>query len=138
MKAAEKWLPQADKALIDLKIAKDGKVDELLKGYVSSFGALVIQSGLVPAVAFYCNTTSDAKGRKTIIDAIAHVLTAVGKLPNNTNTAPLLFQHCLAVQRSNDRQKLRLLKEDMVNASIVLKMMMRTYLFEKATENPAP
>lgn len=44
---------RAMKAIEAVGIAKNGKIDEVHKGYINSLGANIVQSGLLPALIFY-------------------------------------------------------------------------------------
>ena len=130
MKAVNKLLNAADQALKTTKIVSNsGKVEEVNKGYISGFGPSVISSGLIPALAFYL---SDAN-KSPIIDAIAQTLSP-GNSSSVTNSGHILFRAVL--QLENNRMQLNLEKERIINASIALKIMMRTYDFIK-TQNSA-
>lgn len=117
MKQINKLLNPAETALRTTAIlSPDNKVKDVFKGYVAGFGPAVINSGVIPAIAFYLEDKEKAK----VIEAIAKTLD-----PNNTGTK--LFKSCLAQESNN--AALSLLKEKIVNASIALKIMMRTYEF---------
>lgn len=77
MKQVEKWIPDAIKVIMDDGFCKEDtlKIDKEFKGYFASFGAAVIQSGLLPAVIFFENEQGDAKAdRKKVPAAILHLL----------------------------------------------------------------
>lgn len=123
MRKIEKILTLADNALNTAYnnkriVAEDGSVDKVYNAYIASFPACVIQSGLVPALAFYCGEGAAEGDRKLIIEAIANMLQA--KYPEFTN-AQTLFRYCVENQVSNEQ------KEDIINAAIALKLMIRTY-----------
>lgn len=125
MKAAEKYFKKADEAIIALNFPDaQGIIDKEKKGYVSSFGASVIQSGLLPALAFSLRSDSDAQGRDKIIDAIAQIL---GKTDGKT----LLIEAIRLKQEKENTTAFDQLKTQIINASIALKLMMRTYEFSK-------
>jgi CRISPR-associated protein Cmr5 len=119
MKQITKLLNSADDALESTRIKNGaGEIEEVIKGYVSGFGPSVINSGLIPAMAFYI---SDKK-KKVVIEAIAATL----NIPN-ANNAKELFLHCNA--QSSNKNALAVLREKIINASVALKLMMRTYKF---------
>ena len=112
-KRIEKHVPKA----IDIAkgLMENGKIDKAYNGYISSFGAAVIQSGLVPAVAFfsYENAKSDIeKGKKNLMAAIAKLL----DLPNDTD----LLRHVI----DNDNA---LTKDRVLDMATSLKLAIRTY-----------
>lgn len=130
MKAVNKLLNAADKALVATGIVKSGKVEEVNKGYVSGFGPSVINSGLIPAIAFYLSDSN----KTPIIDAIAQTLSTNAVDGNSSqsanqgvNNGKTLFRKVLKLE--NDRIQLSNEREKIINASIALKIMMRTYEF---------
>lgn len=130
MKQVNKWLKIADEALNDesIKIVdNNGKVKDVFKGYVSSFGAMVIQNGLPAALAINMKSEGDGKLRNKIVEAIAYILASSGHLPN-CRAENLLINSC-SLANTNNHRELRILKQDVLDASIALKLMMRTYEF---------
>lgn len=79
-KRIEQLIPKAIDA-VETHLANNKKVDSEYNGYISSFGAAVIQSGLVPAVAFYSSESSKSdKDKKKLLTAIADLMQIEGKL----------------------------------------------------------
>jgi len=120
--AINKMLKKADDALEKSGIMQAGKINEVYKGYVSGFGATVIQSGLLPTMAFYMATDKkENKGNaKYVIVAISQILGYA--TPEN------LFTECQQ-KFDTERAAFGSLRQDIVNASVALKIMMRTYQF---------
>lgn len=56
------------------KIANNGEISNEYNGYISSFGAAVIQSGVLPALAFFESDGNSQKERKLVITAIKTIL----------------------------------------------------------------
>lgn len=77
MKINQVWIEKAIVALQDQKIVIENEFAGEYKGYISSFGAAIIQSGLLPAVIFYENSPSSNKDKSKIINAIKQLLTEV-------------------------------------------------------------
>lgn len=131
MKQVNKWLSIADTALSTAHIVNaNGKIKEVFKGYISSFGAMVIQNGLPAALAINLKSdTDEGKLRKKIIEAIAEILKNSGMIQYAMIDAnKLLEDSCIKANIANPRE-IRLLKADVIDASIALKLMMRTYEF---------
>ena len=63
MKINQVWIEKAIIALQDQKIVIENEFAGEYKGYISSFGAAIIQSGLLPAVIFYENSPSSNKDK---------------------------------------------------------------------------
>jgi CRISPR-associated protein Cmr5 len=118
MKAVNRLLGAAQAAIIRNGILKtNDTIDDVYKGYVSSFGASVIMSGLAPALAFY----EDDEKRKKILNAIAQISTGIENIKGKQ-----LFDD---YKSGKTRQELRAATEKIINASIALKIVMRTYRF---------
>ena len=119
-----------------LKVADDAlKIEIVYKGVVldgydsaiAAFGPTVVLSGLMPALAFYCATNKTEKrkaNRGKVIDAIAQTL--INKYNKKDHVE--LFEFCL------NNPKDEKLMTDIVDASIALKIMVRTYKIEDSHE----
>ena len=124
MKSYEKYINQELLNSIKKHIVKDNKVAKEYKGYISSMGASIIQSGLIPTLAFYSekkssgNENSDAD-RTKILEIIQEIL----------KKDKTLFE--LAIDLKTDSQKLRKLQRDILNVSIALKLALRTFEITK-------
>lgn len=121
----------ADEALSKFEIVKNGTVVDGYDSAIAAFGPTVVLSGLLPALAFYCaekkhdNSKTD---KRLVIKAIAHALQS----KYDTSDHIQLFKHCLT-NRSNNRAIERL-TIDIVDASIALKIMVRTYKINESHE----
>ena len=84
MKNIEKILPLAIKAINKFIVIGNNTVPKEFKGYIASFGASIIQSGVKPSLAFY-SQAKDSKGdRSFLIPALVFVLIEEGILnPDN-------------------------------------------------------
>ncbi len=118
MKSIDKLLPAANKALElcelvnnDTATIKEGVYD----GYLAGFGPAVITSGLIQTIATY---VADEK-RKKVMNAIAAVAAIDGKLTGET-----LLHLCL---EQNNTQQLNIWRTRIIDASVSLKLMIRTY-----------
>lgn len=119
MTAIERLFHAADNALIanslidaeNLSVVKDE-----YDGYLAGFGPSVIISGLVQTLAVYTATPE----RASVLNAIAEVANV-----NGTVTGTDLLSLCIA--HHNERDIINLWREDIINASVALKIMIRTY-----------
>lgn len=118
MKSIDKYLASADAALTQFHLVDPRTAiikDNVYDGYLSGFGPAVITSGMIQTIASY---VADDK-RKRVMDAIATVAAIDQKL-----TGEQLLRHCLAQQ---DKHKLNIWRTRIIDVSIALKMMIRTY-----------
>lgn len=115
-KRIEDMIPLAIDAIRKI-IAKDNKVSKEYKGYISSFGASVIQSGLIPTIAFYENENADSKGdRNKITSAILYVIT------DGENINGKLLDYVLT-----KKEERRVTKQKINDAAIAIKLAIRTF-----------
>ena len=125
MRNIEKLIPAAINA-VNTKMAKDGKVNSAYKGYISSLGAGIIQSGLLPTLAMYKgNEDSDKKKANTgcLLDAIFEVIKTT---PSTiTNDEDDLFSY--ALRASQQQNNCQVVIDKVLNASIAIKLAIRTF-----------
>lgn len=132
MKAVEKWIPDAI-MVIEKDIAREGslKVDKQFNGYFASFGAAIIQSGLLPAAIFFEAEQSGAEAdRKKVPVAVLHLLQKKYTEDAGLARAKKLSQYLLAEDGTSRTARLKMVSA----ATIALKMALRTFdLSEPAT-----
>ncbi|MGA0560700.1 type III-B CRISPR module-associated protein Cmr5 [Larkinella sp. VNQ87] len=108
---------QAIEAITQARIPNaDGTVTDEFTGYIASFAAACIQSGLLPAVAFFENSDSQAQqDRSKLVDALKRMLP---QPPPQT-----LF----AYLRDLGSTDLREIEIDLREAIVALKLALRTF-----------
>ena len=113
----EKYIPVVLEVLQEEFI--DGEIPSAYNGYISSFGASIIQSGLLPTLALFENTSASTKENKEYLTyLIQRVLT--GKKDDIS-----LLRYVIA---KNDAT----LKQQILDISVALKLSIRTFkLVEK-------
>lgn len=76
MRMTEQWIKAAHEALRKVRIVDEqDRFPAPFKGYISSFGAAVAQSGLLAASLFFENSESDAEAnRSLVVQAVVEVL----------------------------------------------------------------
>jgi CRISPR-associated protein Cmr5 len=124
MNKIDKLLKVADDALNEFNLVQNNKVtEEVYDGYLASFGATVIISGLIQTVAVY--EANDE--RRKVLNAI----TTVAGI-NHGNQQIVRGNHLLQLCLDNHSNKtqINLWREKVLDASVALKMMIRTYQFE--------
>lgn len=95
------------------------------KSYISSFGSSVMQSGLLPALAFNHSTSDTGKKRKKVMKIIFEVLKKENDLYKDANDRDL-FKY---TQDNLDRE--RQIRKDIMNVAVAVKLAMRTFKFSK-------
>lgn len=140
MTAIEKYFTQSlldaieNKLVIKKEADKNkGKVPKEYKGYISSLGASIQQSGLIPTLAFYHDyedkkeerTSGSEQDRRPILDILLLLLKEKNIVPSNTEN---LFQYAVAL---DDVAKERRLKKHLLDACVALKLALRTFKMTK-------
>jgi len=113
-KNIEKYIPKAMEVLDEN--LENGTFPKEYNGYISSFGASVIQSGIKPTLALFENQNST--DRYKIIEFIFEVLKRYENI--NTNETSLL-RYFLNSQNQD------ILKIKIMDISIALKLSLRTF-----------
>lgn len=112
----EAWVIKADETLQHSNLFKDHARQEIYSsynGYVAALGVSVLMTGLIPTLAIYYQD-NDGVCRKNVLEVIAEM---VGE-----NSARQLMETAL---RSPQRRKE--LQKKVVESSIALKQVVRTY-----------
>ncbi|AXX95873.1 type III-B CRISPR module-associated protein Cmr5 [Arcobacter ellisii] len=112
-KRIESYIPKAIELLT--KEFPEGKIASSYNGYISSFGASIIQSGLKPTLAVFENTNASTKEDKSYLTKLILKL-----LPNTQGNSLLKF--VLA-----NKQKEESLKEEILDIAVALKLSIRTF-----------
>ncbi len=104
-------------------------------GYISSFGAAIIQSGLLAAITFNSQLINNENGEKTkqksevdkkpLMDAIYFVVKKIRSIKNNQSDCDTLLEFAKI-----DKDK-RLLKKHILEAATSIKLVIRTYKLKK-------
>jgi len=132
MRTVENLIPFAIKAVSESKMEdekKKGVVNKAYKGYISSLGAGIIQSGLLPTLAMYKGAEkSENKKADTgkLLNAIYYVI------EKNHEPAVInekdLFDY--ALQASKQPENRQSVINEIMNASIAIKLAIRTFKLE--------
>src|SRR6056297_1162648 len=101
-RVVENYIPLAIKA-IDEMIEKNNALvldqknrtlNKVFNGYIASFGASIIQSGLVPSIAFFLNENQSGEAdRKLVIRLIEKILKQDGKLVDHQDLLTYSFEN---------------------------------------------
>ncbi len=128
MKRLQSLIPKALKAIDDkIKNTTDGKVASEMNGYISSFGASLINAGLLPTIIFFSQKGGSSGGREKLIPAIEQILNTSDNPPIN-----LLDEvKTIYSAQSIDQSKINRLTEKITDAALVLKLALRTFPTDK-------
>ncbi len=135
----EKYIPDAIKVLDTTFLntirelypeIPNGAIPREYNGYISSFGASVMQSGLKPTLALFENSTSKTdKAKRLLTTAILEML------PPKRETESLL-RYVLDEEREHNIQNDKYLSSEIMDIAIALKLSIRTYeLYPKGEED---
>jgi CRISPR-associated protein Cmr5 len=142
MNKIEKLLPSALDAATKYITTDDDhlSVPKQFKGYISSFGASVIQSGLMPTLAFYGDAGKAKGDRSMLIPALIFILIEKERFPENKELKswidkikeepkelPNLIQHLFGWLMNTDKENHDKLRKELMDASIALKLALRTF-----------
>ncbi len=112
------------------------EVPKEFKGYISSFGASIIQAGLLPTLAFYSDKSADSKSKRWILlQLLAQMVETIpswkNKLEeskaNKASNEKILLEHALWLESKDQLKELRAFKQTITDAAIALKLALRTY-----------
>jgi len=119
-RGVESYIPKVMSVLKDE--FSDGKIPSAFNGYISSFGASVMQSGLLPTLALFENTNASTKENKEYLTyLIIRVLTE-----KNDDISLLNY-----VLKNNET----LLKPKIMDIAIAIKLSIRTFKLDKGEAN---
>jgi CRISPR/Cas system CMR-associated protein Cmr5 small subunit len=113
-------------ALLEAAEKKEGKLSKEYKGYLSSLGASIRMSGMVPALAFFSSKENSAKAERwKVINWIAGILKENHPVYRSIADGKALFTYA---RRSNltNIEKSRL-EKDILDTSVALKLCIRTF-----------
>ncbi|MEA3491493.1 MAG: type III-B CRISPR module-associated protein Cmr5 [Campylobacterota bacterium] len=124
-KSIERYIPKAIKVL-DATF-DDGVIPSAYNGYISSFGASVMQSGLLPTLALFENTNASTKENKEYLSYLI-----VNILRDNRDDVSLLREVLVREERGESRNHL---KEQILDISIAIKLSIRTFKLKKGDKD---
>lgn len=125
MRAVEKLIPAAIKA-VDENMAFNKEVNKAYKGYISAFGAAIVQSGLLPTLAMY-KGSEECNNKKAETRCLLDAIYAVIKTTNSPKpTDDNLFDYALRLLMQ-DPNKRQMVMNEIMNASVAVKLAIRTF-----------
>lgn len=121
-KSIEKYIPKSIEVLE--KSFSTGVIPSSYNGYISSFGASITQSGLLPTLALFENTDATSKENKEYLSYI------IVKILRNSDDDVSLLRHVL-----KSKEDPALLKQKILDISVAVKLSIRTFKLEKGAKN---
>ena len=115
-KRVEEYIPKALKVLE--QEFKNGVIPKAYNGYISSFGASIIQSGLKPTLALFENQQANTEYNRGVLTELILKI-----LDKNTQETSLLKY---VINNGNED----LLKEKIIDIAIAIKLSIRTFKLE--------
>ena len=121
------------------KILNGNDIVDAYNGSVAALGVSIAMGGLRPALAIYYqdkteNGANPKANRRSVLDVIARIITLDNEcsldFSNNNLYAKNLFQHVIDIE-NNDTTALHSIKQEVIDCSIALKQVIRTYNLKK-------
>lgn len=111
-KSIEKYIPKAMEVLT--KTFPDGTFPSSYNGYISSFGASIIQSGLKPTLALFENKDANTKEKKQLLTNV------ILKMLDSNEESLLHFV-------LNSKEDPNVIKQKIIDISVAIKLTLRTF-----------
>lgn len=121
-KSIEQYIPKVLEVL-DRTFTESEAIPSAYNGYISAFGASIVQSGLLPTLALFENTTASTKENK---EYLSYIIVQV--LRGSTEDVSLL-RHVLT---SNNKT---LAKQQILDIAVAIKLSIRTFKLDKGEKN---
>lgn len=133
-KEIEKLMSAADTVLTGTNNMVQNKekciIPESYNGQVAALGVSISIIGLIPTLAIYYQDNDTQKAnRRTVLDIIASILDKHYKY-DFKGQAKKILEFALDARKTGNNEKLDKLKKDVVNSSLALKQIIRTYKLE--------
>lgn len=125
MEMLSKDISSAVKALIKYKVVENNQYKKQFNGYISSFGAAIRLSGLLPAVVFYCSQASAEEDRSSLLLVLKEMLN-----PREEAYKPQDMYKTVE-GKLGDKNALLLLEKQIVQKAVAVKLALR--LFKKTS-----
>lgn len=123
MRIDKKWIVAADKALIATRIVQGQTYAKPYKGYFSSYGAAIVQSGLLAASRFFEDETAQSESdRSLVVKAVVEVLNKMGCM--DKERVKSLAYHVFEIKDNEEKARLLYATDKAIAA---LKLTLRQY-----------
>lgn len=126
-KKYNKLVQEADAALQKSEILQpDGNIYKSYNGQAAALGVSIAMSGLLPTLAIYYQdyeaNNKETAYRRCVLNIIAKMV-----MHDNNKKGEDLFEKALRLHNSKDAKELSKLKADIIDCSVALKQVIRTY-----------
>lgn len=132
-KEIEKLMSAADTVLAGSRMVTDKekcKIPDSYNGQVAALGVSISIIGLIPTLAIYYQDNDEQKpNRRTVLNVIAGILDQHYHYRFNGDAKKVL-EFALNARKEENKEILDKLKKDVVNSSLALKQIVRTYKLE--------
>ena len=123
-KKVDELLPASVIILKTVEIANEsGIINKTFRGQISTFGAAIVNGSLLSAIAFFSDKGSSSVDRPKLIKAIYNL---IQPLDTNGN----LFDYVKSKGPSKERE----VKEEIINATIAIKLAMNLYTLKGGSD----
>lgn len=113
---------------------KEGAIDRRVNSDISSFGTAIMQCGLIPAVAMFSNSNSDAGDRTVKMLNIILKLTDERIEVTDFEKGKHLLTYVLDILDTRNNAKLHDAQRNIMSACVALKLAVRTFSLEEAAD----
>lgn len=116
-------IPKAMKVIEDYELGLSGKkIDKEIKGYISSLGASILMSGLIPTLAVYSAKENNSQASRFIVLDWINKIIRENNIIDSQENALDLFKYALTLNNNTNT-----LTQNILDASIALKLSIRTF-----------
>lgn len=125
-KRYNEWMLDAERVLHQSEILHSNKIYKSYNGQVAALGVSIVMSGVLPTIAIYYQDyeagDEQKAHRRYVLDVIAQMV-----MKDDNKKGKDLFEKILNLQSCNDVSGLSKLKADIIDCSVALKKVIRTY-----------
>lgn len=97
-------------------VSKDGSYSKEFNGYISSFGASLVQSGLLPTVIFFENKDASSNEDRTLVISALKQMIGIGNEPS-------MAKYIIKEKKANDQ----VFVNNVTRAMTAMKLALRMY-----------
>lgn len=133
MKNIEILIPSAIEIVKTDVLNNSKEVPKEFNGYISSFGASITMSGLLPTLVFYSQEGKSKGNRRSVIDSIEKIIKK--NYPNLLVPDDTLLKKIITLKQQQTTTEFIRLHEKIKEAAIALKLAIRIFPKSKETTN---